>query len=140
MKAFLDTSAMIDILSQEPSALAAVDKIREDCELCTSTVNIYEIMRGIIGGDGERRELAAVEELAASLEVLPFDSGAARDAARAYSSLRSKGKPVSEADYLIAGICASHGIRIIVTQNRKHFQNFSFFDKIISYSLGSPKA
>jgi len=133
MKVFLDTSTMIDIMGGNDAAIAAVDRLAGECELCTSTINIYEMQKGVLGRSGEHRQLRAIEDIIANLNVLPFDSRAAEAAARAYSALRAKGKPVSEVDYLIAGICASNEIWTIVTNNKRHFEGMPEIEKVVTY-------
>jgi len=133
MKAFLDTSALIDMLDGSQPAIAVIDKLAGECELCTSSINICELLRGVVGKEGERRGLRAICEIEANLAVMPFDAAAAQEAAKLYAALCAKGKPVSEADYLIAGVCAANGIRQIVTQNKKHFCDMPCFEKIITY-------
>ena len=133
MNVFLDTSTLIDMLDGSAPAIKAVGRLAEEGGLYTSTINIYEMQKGVMGRRGEKEQLHAIEEITANLNVLPFDSRAAEAAAKAYSALRAKGKPVSEVDYLIAGVCISNGITAIVTNNKRHFEGMPGIGKVVTY-------
>lgn len=119
---FLDTTALVDILAGEEDATRAVAKLSHESELCTSTVNIYEILKGIFCRKGNKQKyLDALESLMANIYVLPLTTSASAEAAKIYGKLRVKGEFIDEPDYLIAGICLSNDVRKIVTRNAKHF-------------------
>jgi len=132
MKTFLDTSALIDLLENEPSARNEIDRLGNEATFHTSAINLFELLRGLSGIEAERKK-GALNALLANIEIIDIDSEIATEAARIYAELKAKGKPVNEADYIIAASCATNGIRLIVTQNKKHFQNMHCFDKVITY-------
>jgi tRNA(fMet)-specific endonuclease VapC len=56
----------------------------------------------------------------ASVTVLSFDDGDARESGRVLAELMSAGKQIGDADTLIAGQAIANQL-IIVTNNTKHF-------------------
>ena len=53
--------------------------------------------------------------------VVPLTTAIAEKTAEIYALLRKQGTPVDDIDLLIAGTALTHD-RIIVTNNRKHFE------------------
>lgn len=120
---FLDTTVLIDLLKGEEKATRFVEELPKTESLCTGTVNIYEIMKGVYSLKGNQKKyLDAVETMAANLKVLPLGRNAAGEAAKAYAGLKERGELVGEADCLIAGICIANKISRIATRNSKHFK------------------
>jgi predicted nucleic acid-binding protein len=125
MKIMLDTTVLIDILKGDKKATDTVDGVKADASLYTTTVNIYEMMRGIYLLPQKSREphLKAVKALTCNLMVLGLDLEASEKAASIYAELRARGMEIDEPDYLIAGICLANGVGTLITRNEKHFGN-----------------
>lgn len=120
---FLDTTVLIDILAGEEKAVKLISRLSGESELYTSTVNIYEIMKGIYSRKGNRKKyLNALETLTANIYVLPLNYASSAESARIYGRLKEKGEFIDEPDYLIAGICLTNKVQKIVTRNAKHFR------------------
>lgn len=85
-----------------------------------STINYYEIISGLKHRDAHK-QMDVFLEFAQQCEVLPLTTAIADKTAEIYALLRKQGTPVDDIDLLIAGTALTHD-RIIVTNNRKHFE------------------
>ena len=135
MKVFLDTPILIDMLKGHPAAVERMEQLRQSgAVMHTSTINLYEILRGIHGlPSGQERHLQAFELLASRIRVLDIDAETARKGAQIHSSLRGLGKPINENDYLIAASACANGIEVMVSQNKKHFENIKEIKQVLTY-------
>ncbi len=130
---FLDTTVLVDILAGESKAVELTRKLSKESDLYTSTVNIYEIMKGIYSRRGNTKKYTdALETLMANIYILPLNHPASVESAKIYGELREKGEFIDEPDYLIAGICRSNNVRKIVTRNAKHFRKIRGLE-VIAY-------
>ena len=130
----LDTTILIDLMAGSEGAIRKVEELRKKSPIYTTTLNIYEILRGMMMTEtGRKKRLEALEVLAASINVLDFDAESAREAAGIYAELRRIGRPISEPDYMIGGTCIANGVEVIVTKNIRHFENASPSLKIETY-------
>lgn len=85
-----------------------------------STINYYEIISGLKHRDAHK-QLDVFLAFAQQCEILPLTTAIADKTAEIYALLRKQGTPVDDIDLLIAGTALTHD-RIIVTNNRKHFE------------------
>lgn len=134
VRVLLDTTILIDILRGETRAIAKIDELRSDSALYTTTLNIYEVLRGIktLQKDKEKH-LNALNILISNINIIDFGLSAAERASEIYSELRKKGAIIDSIDYLIAGTCISNGIYVIITRNDKHFENIKELKEVITY-------
>ncbi len=122
LKALLDSTVLIDLLKGEKSAIDTIERLRKTATLYTTTVNVYEVLRGIhVFHKDKEKHLQALRVLTGNIYVLNLDSEASEKAALIYADLRMKGLEIDPPDYLIAGIALTNGISILVTRNEKHF-------------------
>jgi|GEM_PF-1097845 predicted nucleic acid-binding protein len=134
MKALLDTTALIDVLKGDESAIKVIDKIRMEAVLYTTTINIYEYLRGImILQKDKEKHVQALNVLVSNLNILEIDLSVAGRAAEIYADLRKIGVTLDEPDYLIAGACLGNDIDIIITRNERHFEKVKGLRKVITY-------
>lgn len=127
LKVLLDTAALIDLLKGEKNAMAKAEELKKEAALYTTTINIYEILRGInlLPPKSKERHVQALRVLVSNLNLLDIDADAAGAAASVYADLRKKGTEIDPPDYLIAGACLANGIGLILTRNEKHFGRIS---------------
>ena len=88
--------------------------------MCISTVTL-ELIYGAEKSSNPERNLAAVEDLAARLEVFTYDRNAAAHTEQLRAELARLGTPIGPFDQMIAGHARSQGL-IIVTNNRREFE------------------
>ncbi len=134
VKTLLDTTVLIDILKGDKNAIGRVEEIRKIAPIYTTTVNIYEILRGIqLLEKNKERHFQALKLLIHNINVIEITLEVAESAAIIYAQLRKNGVIIDEQDYLIAGACLSNGITSIVTKNSKHFKDIKGLERIIDY-------
>ena len=89
-------------------------------EIGIPAVVLYELEYGIAKSTSPRKRRAQLKELSSLVEILPFESEAAKFSASIRVSLEKKGTPIGPHDILIAGTAlANQGI--LVTNNTKEF-------------------
>lgn len=129
MRYLLDTNIISNILKPKPSAaLTAWMAERTDEDLFISSLTIAEIRRGILEKPaGKRRDqleawFAGPEGPQALFagRVLPFDEKAGLLWARIMADGKTKGRPRSALDTIIASIAEANQC-VVVTDNEKDF-------------------
>jgi len=120
LRYMLDTNLCVRVLRERPASLRERFNAEAD-GLCLSTIVLTELLHGAAKSalpDHNRRE---VENFAARLEVLVFDSDAAGHAAEIRASLERQGLTIGGYDVLSAGHARSRGL-IVVTGNLGEFR------------------
>jgi tRNA(fMet)-specific endonuclease VapC len=119
LRFLLDTNLCIRVLRDRTPLLR--EKFNLEAEsLAISTIVLTELLHGAAKSarqDANRRE---VENFAARLEVLPFDTAAAHHAADIRATLERQGRTIGGYDILIAGHARSRAL-VVVTGNRGEF-------------------
>jgi tRNA(fMet)-specific endonuclease VapC len=119
LRFLLDTNLCIRVLRDRTPSLR--EKFNLGAEsLAISTIGLTELLHGAAKSarqDANRRE---VENFAARLEVLPFDTAAAHHAADIRATLERQGRTIGGYDILIAGHARSRAL-VVVTGNRGEF-------------------
>jgi tRNA(fMet)-specific endonuclease VapC len=86
-----------------------------------SSVSLMELIYGAEKSADPERNLRDVEGLAARLEVLAFDPGAALHTGRIRAALARAGTPIGHYDQMIAGHARSLGLTL-VSNNLREFE------------------
>ncbi len=121
----LDTSVLIDNFrkkNKEKSLLVNLT-YRFD-KFCISSITEFEIYIGASG-----IQSAFWENILETINVIPFDSKAARAAVSISHQLKKKRKTVDKADLFIAAIAVANNLPI-ATLNRKHFEHINNLELI----------
>lgn len=122
MRRILDTNVCIDVLRGRKKVVERLAAC-EPKECFISVITEFELFQGADRAPAGHRkeERSKVSRFVASLQILPFDSGCARIAARLNADLLNQGTPVSITDVFIAatGLCRKWAI---VTNNTKDFR------------------
>lgn len=119
MPYLLDTNTCIDALRNEPRTVARMSSASPgDCAI--STITSYELYTGVEKCSDPAREAAKIGTLLSTVQVLPFDAAAAREAARRRAELESRGLTIGPYDILLAGHALGAGL-ILVTANTAEF-------------------
>lgn len=119
LRYLLDTNICIRVLRDRPQSL----RMRFNAEaegLSTSDVVLYELLFGAERSSAPPDARRRVEQFAARLAVLPFDSAAAAHAADIRASFQRAGQMIGPYDLMIAGHARSRGL-IVVTSNLREF-------------------
>jgi len=111
----LDTDVLIDLQNRIVSTIAFVAGLGADAVFATAAPIVAELMSGL---DAPARERAA-EVLADYLYLdVPWEA-AVRAGEYRFEAAR-RGRPMTAADSLIAGVAWHHGV-VLVTRNVRHF-------------------
>lgn len=116
----LDTDICIHALKGRSVALAALFKTN-DGRMAISDVTLFELCYGAEKYADPAARLAVIENFAARLELLPFDSRAAHHAGNIRAALERQGRTIGAYDLMIAGTARSQGL-VLATNNLREFE------------------
>ena len=115
----LDTDVCIFALKKRSGAL--LEKLTaHDGVMAISDVTLFELYYGAENYEEAQARVAKIEDFASRLEILPFDSKAARHAGNIRATLEAAGKIIGAYDIQIAAIARSQGL-ILATNNLREF-------------------
>lgn len=123
-----DTSLILKILSDK----GFLDKLDVSEEVKITSITAYELLRGAMYVNivrGRDRELNVMLSLISELNVIPFTSEDAKIASYIWAKLKETGKIVSDADILIASICANNNERLL-TLDEDYEKIKSIYEKL----------
>lgn len=116
----LDTNMVIYTIKNRPNQVRETFKQHQD-QMCISAVTWGELVYGAEKSSQPERNLADIEEMAARIEIVPFEALAAAHFGQLRAELYRVGKPIGPYDMMIAGHARSMGV-ILVTNNLKEFE------------------
>ncbi|ETS31006.1 plasmid maintenance protein [Photorhabdus temperata] len=123
LKYMLDTCICIYTFNNRPQKVREAF-LRHHGQLCISTVTLMELVKGAEKSGNPEANMKLIEEFAARLEVLNFDSKAAVHSGQVIAELERNGLCIGAYDNQIAGHARSQGL-IIVTNNVREFERVS---------------
>jgi tRNA(fMet)-specific endonuclease VapC len=116
----LDTDTASHVTRGTPSALRNFSLAAGE-RLVISSITETELRKGALL-KGSTQLWESLEQFMELIEIVDFDSKAARQAARVLVALRTLGKSNGDLDSLIAGHALSLDA-VLVTNNTRHFEN-----------------
>jgi tRNA(fMet)-specific endonuclease VapC len=134
----LDSTACIDYLNGNTSIKERLSEFRQ--YLCLSTISIYEINIGLERTKRKKNRARFNElnqkwlEFLHNLVIFSVTPRDAKNAAKIFDQLESKGERIEDNDCLIAGVMHTNAISQILTRNSEHFNRIDGI-KIIDYAL-----
>ena len=111
---------VIYTIKNRPNQVRETFKQHQD-QMCISAVTWGELVYGAEKSSQPERNLADIEEMAARIEIVPFEALAAAHFGQLRAELYRVGKPIGPYDMMIAGHARSMGV-ILVTNNLKEFE------------------
>ena len=117
----LDTSFLVDVLRGDSDVAGQLEEIDDSGAPFVSAVTIMDLAEGIRLTDSSEDERAAVSDLLADVEELPFDRDCAIRAGELNASLVTAGYPVDETDVMIAATALVNGYPVL-TRDVSHFE------------------
>ncbi len=119
----LDTNIIIDILEGEESVKKKFEIILNSGEeIYITPITLCELYKGAYLFFNQKEEVEEIEDFVSSFILLNFGEDACREYGRIYASLKKSGKMSEEADLMIASVVKVNDL-ILVTRNKKHFEN-----------------
>ncbi|MEO1060332.1 MAG: PIN domain-containing protein [Actinomycetota bacterium] len=124
----LDTTFLIDA---ERGAAGLDDLIDDDDDVAIAAITLAELTVGVeLAASRQRvRRQSYVEEVAASLPILPYDEAVALRHASLLVAVRRAGRPRGAHDLIIAATAATAG-RTVVSADRRAFDGLPGVDAI----------
>ena len=115
----LDTTFLIDA---ERGAAELDDLIGDDDDVAIAAVTLAELAVGVerAGARQRARRQSFVDEITASIPILPYDEGVAIRHASLLVAVRRAGRPRGAHDLIIAATAAAAG-RTVVSADRRAF-------------------
>jgi tRNA(fMet)-specific endonuclease VapC len=115
-----DTNIISAILEQNEIVIQRFEDLHADGhEFIISAINYYEITRGL-SLPTYQKKFSRFQTFLTKVQIMILDLGAMDIAVQIYQQLRITGKPIEDADTLIAAT-ALHHQAVLVTDNTKHF-------------------
>lgn len=128
----LDTDALSHLLRGTPRG-GLVEKIAAvpAAERFLSAITVGELYYGLewMGERGDRLRERLEREFLARVEILPYDTDAARVYGRLRARLEHERQPLAEANLQIASIALSRGLSML-TGNGKHFRRIAELEPV----------
>jgi tRNA(fMet)-specific endonuclease VapC len=116
----LDTNIVIYTIKNRPAS-ARKAFIRNEGQMCISSVTWGELVYGAERSSQPERNLADIEGLAARLETALFEFSAATHFGQLRAELYKAGRPIGPYSMMIAGHARAMGL-VLVTNNLKEFE------------------
>jgi tRNA(fMet)-specific endonuclease VapC len=121
LPAMLDTDILSEVMRGRNPIVQerALAYLAEYQRLSLSLITRYEILRGLKAKHATR-QILAFDELCHASNVLPFTDPVVVRGAEIYANLRQQGRPMPDADVLIAATALTYSL-VLVTGNVAHF-------------------
>ena len=116
----LDTTAAIAVLNGEPVVAAWLGRF---ATLCLPAIVVGELCFGAVNSARPAENLARIDKLVASSEVLDVTAETGRTYAELRLELKRKGRPVPENDLWIAAVAVENVLPLAARD--AHFSEFS---------------
>lgn len=115
----LDTDVCIHALKKRSRVL--LERLTAyDGRMAISDVTLFELYLGAEGYDDPQRRIAIVEDFASRVELIAFDSHAARHAGNIRAMLERQGRKIGAYDLMIAATARARGL-VLATGNLREF-------------------
>ena len=117
----LDTNTVIYAKDARPEAVLERFQRYSPGDLCISSITLAELEYGVCNSSRPEQNRLALMLFLSNIEVMPFDSDAARSYGEIRYDLKTKGKLIGANDLLIAAHARALGYTLI-TDNTKEFE------------------
>lgn len=116
----LDTNMIIYAMNSKPERLTKLFKRFGKNDLCISAITMAELEYGVSNSSKAEENRDSLYMFVSGIEIMPFDTVAAREYGDIRADLRLKGSPIGANDMLIAAHARSLGLTL-VTNNIREF-------------------
>jgi tRNA(fMet)-specific endonuclease VapC len=119
---FLDTNIISYYFNANNTIKEKIlETIDNDEELCTTVINIYEILKGFRWKNNKKKE-NNFREFLDDVVIFSVDDDVINIASDLYAALRKKGKIIGDADIFIAAIVIKNN-GTLISNNTKHYED-----------------
>ncbi len=123
MSYLLDTDIIIFWLKGNQTVARRATEVGRN-HVSTSTVSQAELYFGAYNSGQVKQNLAALQRLAQTITLRPFDEAAAQYFGQIKANLTQQGQILLDADMMIAAIALANKL-VLVTNNTKHYVRIS---------------
>ena len=121
MMYMLDTNIIAYAKNRRPITVLQRLLSHDPEEICISSITLAELEYGVCHSSDPARNRMALMAFLSAIQVLPFDSDAAREYGIIRQELSAQGTPIGANDLLIAAHAKARGY-VLVTNNVREFQ------------------
>ena len=121
MRYMLDTNTVVYAKDARPETVLERFQRYSPGDLCISSITLAELEYGVCNSSRPEQNRLALMLFLSNIEVMPFDSDAARSYGEIRFDLKTKGKLIGANDLLIAAHARALGYTLI-TDNTKEFE------------------
>jgi tRNA(fMet)-specific endonuclease VapC len=118
----LETSIIVDWLRGDEDIDEKIEKIQESSNLFVAMISLCELYKGAYISKNKEHSLQIINDLADDFDILNLTKEACKEFGKEYAMLEKIGKRTQDSDLMIACIAKINGL-IVVTRNKKHFEN-----------------
>ena len=97
-----------------------MEAVDDEEEICTTVINIYEILKGFRWKNNKKKE-KQFKEFLEDVVIFGIDNDVINIASDLYAYLRKNGKTIGDADIFIAAIVIKNN-GTLVSNNTKHYE------------------
>lgn len=121
MKYMLDTNIIAYAKNKRPASVLERLTAQQPSDVCISAITMAELEFGIFHSSKPAQNRLALLAFLSGIQILPFDSDAAREYGAIRHSLTKSGTLIGANDMLIAAHAKSRDL-ILVTNNAREFE------------------
>ena len=121
IRVLLDTNICIYLIKNNPPEARKHFAAYAPGEIGIASVSVAELYYGVEKSAAREKNARALEALLLPLEIVPFDTAAARRYGSIRAMLEKRGTPVGAMDMLIAAVALANNCTLI-THNLREFE------------------
>ena len=121
MRYMLDTNIIIYAKDARPEIVLERFRQYQPGDLCISSITMAELEYGVCNSSKPKQNRLALLTFLSNIDIIPFDTDAARCYGQIRFDLKSKGQLIGANDMLIAAHAKSLGYTLI-TNNTREFE------------------
>ncbi len=124
----IDTNIIVNFLRGDKETCKRFEEVNND-DIFITPLTLCELFRGAFLSANPEIKISLIKELTDSFNLLEFNEKVCIEYGRKYSKLSKIGKIVENIDIMI-GCFAKVNNLILVTRNKKHFENLDIETEI----------
>ena len=121
MKYMLDTNIIVYAKNKRPESVLNRLTAQRPADVCISAISMAELEFGVCHSSRPEQNRLALMSFLSAIQIIPFDSDAAREYGQIRQDLTQDGNLIGSNDMLIAAHAKALGL-ILVTNNTREFE------------------